>query len=293
MTHLLVVILHDLDRLPELLRAWNRIGVPGVTLIQSVGGFQAESWLEKIGLGGLGRLLEQIEVRQRTVFSVISDEQLLERAIAEAEAVVEGFDRPHSGILFTLPVGHALGIRKRGQAFERMEASPEAFILQTRMAQHTPVARIVEVLHLEPVIVAPTAPLQEIMEALLARPSVHLACVANESQHLVGVIDLQRLANGFFFSVFPEKFLGKLKDLDQVLQFASQTQVHRAADLMQAPVWVKLDDNLEQAFERMHSQQLPGLPVVDDQYHIVGYINLLELMHACLYSDALAQRGTP
>ena len=47
---------------------------------------------------------------------MISDEVLLEKAISEADQVVEGFDRPHSGILFALPVSHALGIRKRGHS---------------------------------------------------------------------------------------------------------------------------------------------------------------------------------
>jgi hypothetical protein len=32
----------------------------------------------------------------------------------------------------------------------------------------------------------------------------------------------------------------------------------------------------------MHDHDLPGLPVVDDRYHVTGYINLLELMAVCL-----------
>ena len=47
MTYMLVVILHDLTRLPALLAAWKRVGVPGVTIMDSLGGYQAENWLNK------------------------------------------------------------------------------------------------------------------------------------------------------------------------------------------------------------------------------------------------------
>lgn len=286
MVYLLIVILHDLSRLPTLLQAWKKIGVPGVTLIHSLGGYQAESWLDRIGFGGLGRLLEQGEAKQRTLFSVIADEELLELAIAEADAVVEGFDRPHSGILFTLPVGRALGIRKRGHDF----IPPEEDILKIgaemgSVTQNMQVSQAVKILNLKPLVVQTHETLQDIVSAMLSRPEVQMACVVNEEQHLVGTIDLTHLANGFFFSIFPEKFISELQDLSQVMDFASQTRVRLAADLMQEPVWVKMEDDLEKAFELMHMKKLPGLPVVDDHYHVVGFINLLALLGAYLRTD--------
>ena len=32
----------------------------------------------------------------------------------------------------------------------------------------------------------------------------------------------------------------------------------------------------------MHEHGLSGVPVVDERYHVVGYINLLELLAICL-----------
>ena len=119
-TYMLIVILHDLERLPAVLEAWKSIGVPGVTLTKSVGGYQAESWLDRIGLG---RIFEHEEAQQRVLISVIPNEDLLERAISEADEIVGGFDRPDSGILFAVPVSHALGIQKRGQPAVPVEAS--------------------------------------------------------------------------------------------------------------------------------------------------------------------------
>jgi CBS-domain-containing membrane protein len=55
-----------------------------------------------------------------------------------------------------------------------------------------------------------------------------------------------------------------------------------AADAMHEPVWVKRGETVKDAFKRMHEHDLPGLPVVDDRYHVAGYINLLELVTICL-----------
>lgn len=292
MTHLLVVILHDLSRLPELFEAWKEVGVPGVTLLHSMGGYQAENWLDKIGLRGLSRLLEQGEVRQRTLLSVISDEELLERAIAAADAVVEGFDRPHSGILFTIPIGHALGIRKRGHEVIPEAQPPSKQIPVSKINVSMSVESVLSIFDLQPVIVRTSAPLTDVIEQMLNNRNVQVSCVVNEEKRLVGIIDLNALAEVFFSKVFPGHFLGELKDLKHALDFAALSKVRVASDLMQDPVWVKKGDSLEKAFELMHGHNLPGLPVLDDHYEVIGYINLLELMAVYLKNDEADGKNT-
>jgi CBS-domain-containing membrane protein len=39
---------------------------------------------------------------------------------------------------------------------------------------------------------------------------------------------------------------------------------------------------VKEAFHRMHDNRLPGLPIVDEGYHVIGYINLLELLSLCI-----------
>jgi hypothetical protein len=65
MTHLLIIILDDLERMPTLLQAWRAIGVPGVTILESVGANRAITWFGRVGLGALDRLFEADEVRCR------------------------------------------------------------------------------------------------------------------------------------------------------------------------------------------------------------------------------------
>ena len=111
---LLVVILHNLDLLSELLDAWTGVGIPGTTLLPSIGGYQAVDQLKRGGLASLLSIMEQASPNQRMILSLIDNPNTLATAISEAERVVGGFDRPNSGILFTLDVGDALGLRKWG-----------------------------------------------------------------------------------------------------------------------------------------------------------------------------------
>ncbi|MFC2025615.1 hypothetical protein ACFLUC_00295 [Chloroflexota bacterium] len=112
MTQLLIVILDDLKSMPELLQTWKAIGVPGVTILESVGGYRMESWLSRVGLGSLDRLFETKEVRRRTLIVAIEDDDLLNQAVAEAELAVGGFDRPDSGLLLVLPMTQVMGLHK-------------------------------------------------------------------------------------------------------------------------------------------------------------------------------------
>jgi predicted transcriptional regulator len=118
-----------------------------------------------------------------------------------------------------------------------------------------------------------------------------VACVVNREDRLIGLIDVRRLADALFFSIFPEEFLSEIKDVDQVMDYAQRTQMNYAEDLMREPVWVKMDDDLEKAFRLMHENKLSGLPIIDDHYHIVGYINLLELMAMCLDEETENEAG--
>ena len=297
-TYLLVVILDDLDRLPDLLAAWRKIGV-GVTLVSSQGGYRVASWLERIGLGGLQRLIEHDQQvhTQKLLLSLVQDEDLLNRAIGEAERVVDGFERPNSGLLFALPVGNVLGASKWAAPVKKsledearwFELDKEVF---TRIDPETPVSKIVRILDLSPCQVYRTDTIEEVVRVMLANPSVKVASVVNEDHHLVGLIETSTLSESLFFSIFPETYLSDFRDVDEVLDFVKRPHnVHIAADIMQAPVYIRLDDTLKKAFKVMHKHQLAGAPVVDSQNRVTGYINLLELLAVCFLKDDRSKSG--
>jgi CBS domain-containing protein len=293
--HLLVVILNDLAQLPAIMKAWRQIGIPGMTILPSLGGFRAESWLQRIGFGGLGWMLDSGVFGQRTLLSLIEGEELLEQAITEADRVVGGFDNPHTGILFTLPVGRSAGVKNWSTAPGQAQAPVPGKQPSTRqkpLDETSRVADIVDTLRLVPAIVSSSASLAEVVDQLLSHPSVQVVCVVDEQDRLVGLIDMTTLSNALLLAVFPEEFLGDLKGLESVLDLSDRTGIRTAGEIMAEPAFLHLKDSLQTALHSLHHRKLPGLPVVDGKDHIVGYINLLELLVVCLRSGSeVGERG--
>ncbi|HEY64806.1 MAG TPA: CBS domain-containing protein [Caldilineae bacterium] len=284
-SHLLIVILSHLEQVPQLMDAWEKAGVPGITIVDSVGGFRARSWLERSGLPlptALRNLFQAEEVRGRILLAAIDDEHVLERAIAEAERVTGGFDRPHGGLLLALPVGIAKGIRKRAPAPPEQRPPMLAPMGPRTITRHTPIS---EVARLTPVIVHEEDTLDEAARAMIQHPDVHCACVVNDENQLVGVLPLSTVAEDVFLHIIPEEFLSHVTNWNSVADFAQRSRVRRVREAMLPPVWVKLDDTVEDAFRKIHElgvRELQGLPVVDDNYRVVGYVNLLGLLRVWL-----------
>jgi CBS domain-containing protein len=280
MTNLLIIILDDLTRLSDLLEALRGIGVPGVTILESAGAYRVESWLSRAGFGGLDRLFESHELRRRTLLAAIESDDLLAQAMAEAERVVGGFDRPDSGLLLVLPVSQVKGLHKV-QPKPSQEALPPAVYPNWVALRDKSVEEAVVILNLEPTIVHPDTPLDETARLMLIHPNVHVVCVVADDGRLVGLLGLRALADDIFFHIMPEEFLREIHDLEEAMEFAERSRMRTAADAMRDPVWVKQGETVKDAFERMHEHRLSGLPVVDEKYHVVGYINLLELIALC------------
>jgi CBS domain-containing protein len=155
------------------------------------------------------------------------------------------------------------------------------------------VEEAVAILNLEPTIVSPDTPLDDVARLMLAQPSVHVLCVVAEDGRLVGLLGLRTLADDIFFHIMPEEFLSEIHDLDEAIEFAKRSRMRTAADAMRDPIWVKQGEKVKDAFKRMHENRLSGIPVVDDQYHVVGYINLLELIALCCEDEGGNSTGEP
>jgi CBS domain-containing protein len=290
MVHLLIVILDDLSTMPRIFAAWRKIGLPGATILQSAGAYRATTWLSRVGLGALDRLFDSEEVRRRTLLMAVEDDELLEKAIAEAEQAVGGFDRPNSGLLLVLPVAQVRGIHKV-QPKPQPEKLPLAIRSEWALHRDMCVGDVMQILRLEAALVRQDAPLDEVARVILAHPRVPVVAVVNEEGRLIGILNVHTVADGLFFHIMPEEFLSKVIDLDDVMKFAAQSGMRSAEDAMLPPISVKSTDKVRDAFKRMHEHDLVGLPVVDDRYHVIGYIDLLELMAACLDSQADQGQG--
>lgn len=281
MSKLLLIILNDISVLPDLLSVWREIGVPGTTILKSAGGHASRTWLKRVELDSINKLFEAREVQTRTLIAVFDDEDLLAQAIAEAERIVGGFDQPNSGVILVLPISQAIGVYKKPPHIPQ-EVSPPALRSDWSALRDTPIETVDSLLDLEPTIVPGNTPLDDVAAAMLAHPRVHVASVVAEDGRLIGLLELSTLADDLFFHIMPEEFLSEITDMETMMAYADKTRAMTAQDAMIPAVWVKRDDTVKDAFKRMHDNKLPGLPLVDERYQVIGYINLLELLSLCI-----------
>ncbi len=302
-TTALIVILHDPDLLPKLLKAWDRAGVPGATILPSMGGYQAQKHARRGGLGALINMFTQDEPGQRTVISLIDEPEILERAISEADRVVKGFDSPRSGILFTIPIGDVLGLQKwrSTQPAEQPELPTKKepsnllkwfqediketygkdALIDWSIQRHTQVSEIIQQLSLEPVVVSVDTPINTVLTKLLKFPHVSSACVVNTEERLMGILSISGIAEVMMAPVVPEAYINDPDEYNKAVKFSKPDQEILAADIMSEPVYAMLDSDLEETFQRMRKNGLAELPVVDKHYHVTGLISMLEVLTVC------------
>ncbi len=58
-----------------------------------------------------------------------------------------------------------------------------------------------------------------------------------------------------------------------------------ARDAMTEPISVTMADTLSDAFEKMHHQQLSGLPVIDEAGKVIGYLDQLQVLSVWVMSQ--------
>ena len=110
---LMVIILNKLDSLEYLLEGLSAAGIGGATIIESSGMAMTLSKLDSTFVSASIRSLFSSDGNEdnRTIISVIRNDQL-EIARKVIYSTVGDLSMPNTGILFTLPIDFAEGIRK-------------------------------------------------------------------------------------------------------------------------------------------------------------------------------------
>jgi CBS domain-containing protein len=151
-------------------------------------------------------------------------------------------------------------------------ATPEA------ITQNTAIADADRLLSIEPVVVGGAASLRDIAERAVENPGCRVIAVVDGDERLTGVIPVRVLVNDIFLKILPELFLGEIIDLDAALKYAEHLGARKASDIALPPVSVRADETVRDAFGRMHESRLNGLPIVDAEARVVGYVDQLELL---------------
>jgi len=116
MPNMVVVVMPDVDKCRDVLDAWEKSGVSGVTVLESLGLHKINQMRARRDdlplIPSLRHLMESEEYNHRTAFVVVDDDFDLDGLIkATRQAVGGDFDAPNSGILFVVPVVRAFGMR--------------------------------------------------------------------------------------------------------------------------------------------------------------------------------------
>ena len=116
MPSLIVVVVTDMQVCHDVIYLWEEAGVPGATILDSMGMRhlqQRHAHRDDLPLlPSLRSMLEQEEYNHRTVFSVVPDGFDLDDLIRRTEELVGDFEAEHTGLIFVVPVLQVRGLRR-------------------------------------------------------------------------------------------------------------------------------------------------------------------------------------
>ena len=114
------------------------------------------------------------------------------------------------------------------------------------------------------------ASLDDIGKMIIANPSLKSVYVVDDKNKLVGRVTLKNLIKHEFLNLVPSSF-----EYFNALDFIGDKT---AEEIMTSPVYIKDDDTLKTAFIKMYENDLEELPVVDENFHLIGNIDLIEML---------------
>jgi nitrogen regulatory protein P-II 1 len=115
--YMVLLVLNDPELSDRLLEVWEEAGVSGITILPSSGLGRTRRRIELRDdiplIPSLKSLLEPEESFSRTLFSVVSDEPMVDRLIAATTQVVGDLSKPGTGLLAVIPLVRVLGMDKK------------------------------------------------------------------------------------------------------------------------------------------------------------------------------------
>lgn len=110
---MLVAVLDDPERLWMVVDAWRDNGITDATIFDSSGLHRAQQLRDDIPLfPSVYDLLESSESHHRTLWSLLPDDFDVEAVVNATEAIVGPLNKPHTGLIFTVPVLKVWGLRR-------------------------------------------------------------------------------------------------------------------------------------------------------------------------------------
>ncbi|MDR7869370.1 MAG: hypothetical protein RIN55_00825 [Tissierellaceae bacterium] len=104
----LFIVLNEVDYLNDILEGFVDVGVSGATVLDSQGmaSFIVNNSNKSVPLFGyLKSMLEDSLPYNKTIFTVLENEALVEKAVAVVQDIVGEINSSNVGFMFTIPIG--------------------------------------------------------------------------------------------------------------------------------------------------------------------------------------------
>ena len=113
--YMVLFVLHDMELVGELIDAWQAIGVSGATILHSSGMERIKQRAMRDDLPlmpSIQSLLESEEEFNRTIFSIVDSQEMVDKIVSATQEVVGDLTMPDTGVIVVLPVVQAYGLNK-------------------------------------------------------------------------------------------------------------------------------------------------------------------------------------
>lgn len=146
-----------------------------------------------------------------------------------------------------------------------------------RLAKRTTIREVDHQLDIGPSIVGRDDDLLTAAERAFHQPQTRVMAVVDGEGRLVGLLPVLRIVEEIVARAAPERLMAEIHDMEAATRFGREIGARVCADLMSPPIALRPDDSVADAFHAMKEHHYSGLPVVDAERRVVGYIDLLEL----------------
>ncbi len=97
--YMIYFVLHDPDRLDDVIAAWQGLGVSGITISESTGAYRRQVRRIPARYAFGQPRLTSTEQFSYTLVTIVPDRQAVQECIAAVERVVGNLDEPNTGVL--------------------------------------------------------------------------------------------------------------------------------------------------------------------------------------------------
>ena len=113
--YLILFVLDNPDKLEDLLNAWEEAGTGGATVLVSTGMQRLSNGAIRDDIPlmhGLDDFYKRVEDYHRTLFTIVKDDDVLQKIVDATQRVVGDLNQPNTGILVVMPATQVYGLEK-------------------------------------------------------------------------------------------------------------------------------------------------------------------------------------